>query len=480
MDSKKAAFQLLWHEITITGDDAFDYLSRQCTNNLQSLNDHNFQLNTLLDANGLIESYFLIIKKEQGLHLFTPTRFAQQTINRLKKYIVIEDVQVQEKKSQCLSFFTPEKNLLKRRIGVFWNAVFELDLECSKINSEDDSLVLLGFQEELIGKRLPQTLLVDCAYDPSKGCFPGQEPVSKILNNRGSAYFPTLLKTDRKFGDQEIIYNKQKVAQVLGHFNFNEDLYYQVELLRNFRVKEKTWLFNEQNFTVYHYPLLFKTASEFIEQSYSEATNLSLKQEKLDQALELLKRVLLLDPKHQDALEVIGVLYANKQDFKTAIKYMKDLSTINPTSIMAQTNLSLYHMKLGNIEQAEHHQAEATFLSFKNQGQKSPEEENSQKIEMFQKVLQIDPHDSLANFGLGKIYFEKKQFVQAIEHLNKVIKTDPNYSVAYLILGKSYLKEKKQAKAQEVFHQGIPIATKNGDLMPANEMEYLLKESLAN
>ncbi len=43
---------------------------------------------------------------------------------------------------------------------------------------------------------------------------------------------------------------------------------------------------------------------------------------------------------------------------------MKRLTEINPKEIMARTNLSVYYMKQGRIEDAENEKAEATALQF--------------------------------------------------------------------------------------------------------------------
>ena len=55
-----------------------------------------------------------------------------------------------------------------------------------------------------------------------------------------------------------------------------------------------------------------------------------------------------------------------------------------------------------------------------------------------------------------------------------MISIDKNYSVAYLLLGKVFLNTENKDKAREVFKRGIEIASAQGDLMPANEMQAKL------
>ena len=76
----------------------------------------------------------------------------------------------------------------------------------------------------------------------------------------------------------------------------------------------------------------------------------------------------------------------------------------------------LYEVITGRIEEAELEKGEATALQFermvsekmsqKDQEKRAEEEkkERQNKIEMFKKVLEIDPVDQIANFGLASIF----------------------------------------------------------------------------
>ena len=91
---------------------------------------------------------------------------------------------------------------------------------------------------------------------------------------------------------------------------------------------------------------------------------------------------------------------------------------------------------------------------------------------MFKQVLEIDEEDTLANFGLGSILVEKKQWSLAVPFLEKVLQVDPHYSVAYLALGKAYKGIGEIDKACNIWKEGILVAAKKGDLMPANQMQF--------
>ena len=144
-------------------------------------------------------------------------------------------------------------------------------------------------------------------------------------------------------------------------------------------------------------------------------------------------------------------------------------------------------MKLGKIEEAEQEKSLATLKSFQKFGdeaklkeqleaeKKAQEDEWAKRESMFRQVLEIDEEDTLANYGLGSIAVEKKNWSEAIMHLEKVLKADPQYSVAYLALGKAYKGIGSKDKATQVWRDGITIAAKKGDLMPANQMQSELQ-----
>jgi Tfp pilus assembly protein PilF len=93
---------------------------------------------------------------------------------------------------------------------------------------------------------------------------------------------------------------------------------------------------------------------------------------------------------------------------------------------------------------------------------------------MFLQVLEIDPEDALANFGLATLCLERHQFQMAREHLARVLTTDPTYAVAYLALGKAHKALGEIAEARRIWQEGVKIAARKGEMMPANEMQSLL------
>jgi tetratricopeptide (TPR) repeat protein len=97
---------------------------------------------------------------------------------------------------------------------------------------------------------------------------------------------------------------------------------------------------------------------------------------------------------------------------------------------------------------------------------------------MFHKVLEIDPVDQVANFGLGSIYLDIAKYEEAVGPLQTVVEHYQDHSAAYLALGKALEKLERREEAAEVYKKGIEAASKKGDLMPLRDMQNRLNQIL--
>jgi len=233
-----------------------------------------------------------------------------------------------------------------------------------------------------------------------------------------------------------------------------------------------------------------QTRKDHSKRLLDQALKIYREEENLDKPIALLREAISLDPKHAAAYEALGVFLSRQDKLEEAIALMKRLVEIDPEEIMAHTNLSVYYMKQGRIEEAELEKGEATALEFeklvaqnmaKKKVQKKSEEEKKdreRKIGMFKQVLEIDPVDQVANFGLGSVYFETGQYEEALEPLQTVVRENKDYSAAYLLLGKNLEKLARREEAIDVFRRGIAAASKKGDLMPLKDMQSRLNQLL--
>ncbi|EQC52570.1 tetratricopeptide repeat protein [Bacteriovorax sp. DB6_IX] len=66
------------------------------------------------------------------------------------------------------------------------------------------------------------------------------------------------------------------------------------------------------------------------------------------------------------------------------------------------------------------------------------------------------------------------EFEQSYDHLQTVLKENEKYSTAYSLLGKVCEKLGRKDEAVAVYEKGIGVASSQGDMMPANEMQSAL------
>jgi tetratricopeptide (TPR) repeat protein len=205
-----------------------------------------------------------------------------------------------------------------------------------------------------------------------------------------------------------------------------------------------------------------------------------------DHSVVLLREVLELDPFFEDGYEALGVILSKRGRLDEAITLMKKLAELNPDSVMAHTNLSVFYVEKGMKEAAEDEKAismsirmklAAQLASAEIQDKKKKEEEEQEardRMAMFKEVLDIDDDDLLANYGVGSCQVALGEYEQAIPFLEKALKIKPTHTVAYVCLGEAYEGLGKKSKAVDAYEQGIAVASKRGDMTPMQDMQKRL------
>ena len=89
--------------------------------------------------------------------------------------------------------------------------------------------------------------------------------------------------------------------------------------------------------------------------------------DKFDEAIELYKQALEVDPKFADAAQGLALCYKAKGDLDSAIAVTNEYVKREPEDILAFTNLSMFYQQKGMIKEAEAAGAEARRLDWKRQ-----------------------------------------------------------------------------------------------------------------
>ena len=347
---------------------------------------------------------------------------------------------------------------------------------------------------------LPETGLEHSAVSYNKGCYIGQEVIARIKTYGAPnfALMGLIIEGDTlPLHDDEIKLNSKKLGVIKSSI-FSYSLQKNISLayiqkdhrspdinldvtIDNKPYKVRTCLLP------FYQPQTRKDRSKILQ---DKALKLYQSQDDLNQPITLLREAIELDPQNATAYEALGVFLSKQNKLDEAIALMKRLVEINPEEIMAHSNLSVYYMQQGRIEDAEREKGEATALQFdkaiaENMAKKTTADkvkqdlaEREQKISMFKQVLEIDPVDQVANFGLGSVYHDLKRYDEALPPLQTVVKEYKDYSAAYVLLGKTMEKLSRQDEAIQTYREGIAVASKKGDLMPLKEMQQKLNQLL--
>lgn len=492
-----------WDLIEVTGVDREEFFQGQVTNDLAALSVGEGQVTARLNRTGKVQSFFTIAKLADKLLILCPKILTQSILDDFNKFIIMDDVEMKLVDAPVFGhlnyFLKPEHAQLFHfnfyGIDTAINTTPFTGVVTTDLKELEDVRVLNGhpvWKKDVDESHfINDSFLNEIAISYKKGCFLGQETVAKIENNRGPAYYPLLLKlesSDKSLPISEFFIEDKKA----GKINYQKDNYLQVNLFRDFRIEGKKLeitVDGQAHQSVVHYLPFYKNQKrvDIANELYHLGVDEFQKAE-IDSAMNFMKKAIEFDPQHVDAFESIGVILGRKEQYAEAIEWMDKLLQVKSNSVMAHTNKSLFLMKMGKIEEAEAEKALATVKSFSMYGEeakikKALEEEKKKKDEdilrrekMFLQVLEIDPEDTVALFGMGDIAFYRENFKEAVENLEKVVKFDEKYSAAYLLLGKSLEASGNLERAMLVYKKGIDVASKRGDMMPANDMQSRLNQ----
>ena len=150
----------------------------------------------------------------------------------------------------------------------------------------------------------------------------------------------------------------------------------------------------------------------------------------LQDAKNYYQKVLKIDPNHLGALNNLGVIYKNLQDYQKAKDCYEKIIEIDPNHATALNNLGGVFKKLG---------------------------ENQKAKDCYEKIIEIDPNHADALNGLGAIYKILKENGKAKKSFEKVIELKPDHIDAHNNLGNVFKELGENQKAKDCFEKAIEI-----------------------
>ncbi len=119
-------------------------------------------------------------------------------------------------------------------------------------------------------------------------------------------------------------------------------------------------------------PALLPPEDDPFQEQYDDAM-FDFTMEQYDGAIGKLESILRLSPGHFDAQLALGMAWYRKGDFARAITEGHRAQQLRPQEQLVHTNLSLFYMKAGDKQTAEHHGLQARIASWRGAMDKPPE-----------------------------------------------------------------------------------------------------------
>jgi Tfp pilus assembly protein PilF len=98
------------------------------------------------------------------------------------------------------------------------------------------------------------------------------------------------------------------------------------------------------------------------------------------------------------------------------------------------------------------------------------------KIAALNEILQLDPTNSFARYGLGMEHLSQQHPDAALAEFAKVIEHNPDYVPAYQMSAQTLIKMSRGEEAATILRQGLAAAIRTGNGHAASEMEGLMDE----
>ncbi len=87
----------------------------------------------------------------------------------------------------------------------------------------------------------------------------------------------------------------------------------------------------------------------------------------------------------------------------------------------------------------------------------------SQAVEMYEQVLELDPDHAAAHINLGTLHYNRQEYALAEKHYRRAIEIDPRYALAYFDLGNVLDETGRVAEAIQTYSTALQLAPTYAD-----------------
>jgi len=95
----------------------------------------------------------------------------------------------------------------------------------------------------------------------------------------------------------------------------------------------------------------------------------------------------------------------------------------------------------------------------------------SHRLEILQAMLDRNPADSFARYGLAMELANSGNLEEAVREYRELLQNDQSYAAAYYHGGQALEKLGRLEEARELYEKGIEVTTRSGDLKTRDELQ---------
>jgi predicted Zn-dependent protease len=98
------------------------------------------------------------------------------------------------------------------------------------------------------------------------------------------------------------------------------------------------------------------------------------------------------------------------------------------------------------------------------------------RVAMLTDILNQNPNDAFARYGLAMEYSNQGQADRALEEFSKLLASHPDYTAGYFMAAQTLARANRNEEAKKLLGEGILSAKRTGNTHAQSEMEGMLAD----
>lgn len=98
----------------------------------------------------------------------------------------------------------------------------------------------------------------------------------------------------------------------------------------------------------------------------------------------------------------------------------------------------------------------------------------SNRIEILLQMIDRNPADSFARYGLAMEYANSGNLEEAVDQYRALLQANDSYAAAYYHAGQALEKLGRIEEARDMYEKGVAVTTRSGDMKTRSELQAAL------